>query len=283
MSFSFCILGSGSAGNCTALCFGAGADCRVVLIDAGLSPRQTMLRLQARGLHLRQVSDILFTHFDGDHLHPGWIVFAERLGVRLRVHRDHLRAAAIAGLNLGRIEPFVRDLTLGEADQTTKAHAIRFAHDDLGSIGFIITHGQARLGFATDLGHAPTSLFEQFVNLHALAIESNYDRNMQLASGRPPFLKRRIMGGAGHLSNEQSLDAILRIAQQSQLGRIALLHLSRQCNDPARVKALYRRRAPHLLDMLMISNQLRPTPMMPVAPRAASQPGLFDASEMTVA
>lgn len=283
MSFSFCVLGSGSAGNCTALCFSAGSDRRVVLIDAGLSPRQTALRLQARGLSADQVTNILFTHLDGDHIHAGWVPFAERLGVRLHVHRDHLSAAAKAGMNPRRIESFVRSLTIDARGSTVSVHAIRFAHDDLGSVGFIITHDGATLGFATDLGHAPTSLFEHFVDLHALAIESNYDRDMQLACNRPPFLKRRIMGGAGHLSNEQSLEAVLQIAQRCNLQRVALLHLSRQCNDPATVRKLYRRSAPHLLPALTITHQLRPTPMLPVSPRAAHQLGLFEAASIPVA
>ena len=90
------------------------------------------------------------------------------------------------------------------------------------------------------------------------------------------------MGGAGHLSNEQSLDAVLEIAARSTLSHVVPLHLSRQCNSPTIVKRLYARRAPHLLDALTISSQRTPTPMLHVragarVPRSGEQLALaFD-------
>ena len=93
------------------------------------------------------------------------------------------------------------------------------------------------------------------------------------ASARPADLKRRIMGGLGHLSNEQALDAVIHIAGRGALRHIALLHLSRQCNDPAIVRSLFARRAPNLLGRLTITNQHQPTPLLhvgrpPPPPRA---------------
>ncbi len=87
---------------------------------------------------------------------------------------------------------------------------------------------------------------------------------MQVASPRPPALKSRIMGGLGHLSNEQSFDAVRSIAATCDLRHIVLLHLSRHCNDPALVHRLYAERAPHLLSRLTITNQWEPTPLLNV-------------------
>ena len=70
------------------------------------------------------------------------------------------------------------------------------------------------------------------------------------------------MGGLGHLSNEQALDAAIACDEQSDLEHLVLLHLSRQCNDPALVRRLYARRAPHLLGRLTLTTQRVPTPLL---------------------
>ena len=86
---------------------------------------------------------------------------------------------------------------------------------------------------------------EQFVDLDVLALESNYDPRMQEQSDRPLYLKRRIMGGRGHLSNAQALGAIRQMLDRSakQTGNlpahIVLLHRSRQCNCPDLVRRMF--------------------------------------------
>ena len=82
-------------------------------------------------------------------------------------------------------------------------HPVVLPHDRLGTNGFVIDAGGVRVGYATDLGHVPAQLFDRFRDLDVLAIELNYDVQMQLTSGRPWFLRYCIMGGAGHLSNDQ--------------------------------------------------------------------------------
>jgi phosphoribosyl 1,2-cyclic phosphodiesterase len=261
---SFCVLGSGSAGNCTLVRLGDDGDARHVLIDAGLSPRQTALRLGPLGVDLDDISDILLTHIDHDHFHPGWRdPGSKRLAWTWRAARRYLRQARTAGLPARDTEPF--DGTF-EMQPGTRVEVTMLPHDELGSTGFVIEHDGARLGFATDLGRVPETLLERFENLAALALESNYDPQLERASSRPDFLKQRIMGGLGHLSNEQALEAVLRIAGRCDLRHIALLHLSRQCNDPAIVHDLFARRAPHLLGRLTITNQHEPTPLLHVEP-----------------
>jgi phosphoribosyl 1,2-cyclic phosphodiesterase len=271
MSFSFSVLGSGSAGNCTVLILETAAsgdglhpgDRKCILIDAGLSPRRTARHLADLGLSIREVSDIVLTHLDTDHFSGGWVKAIEKLNIAVHAHHRHRGATYAAGIPMKRTVLFNRAHRI---EHGPLLQPIVFAHDGLGSVGFVIEHDQRRLGFATDLGHVPESLLEEFVDLHALAIESNYDRQMQIDSGRPPFLKRRIMSGAGHLSNEQALAAIEQIESQSRLSTITLLHLSRECNCPDLLRELYIRRAPHLAERLTLSNQHEPTPMTMVAP-----------------
>ena len=263
MSISFCVLGSGSGGNCTLLRLTAGDGCRHVLIDAGLSPRKTTARLAGLGVCLEDIDDILLTHVDTDHLHAGWIDADEPPPVTFRAHHRHIGRLILAGIPVSRTAAFDDSF---ELDASTRVETTMLPHDQLGSSGFVIDHAGVRLGFATDLGRVDASLVNRFVRLDALAIESNYDPALQRASARPAALKKRIMGGLGHLSNEQALEAVLRMDQASHLAHVVLLHLSRQCNSPRIVHRLYAQRAPHLLGRLTITNQREPTPLLHVAP-----------------
>jgi len=262
MSFSFCVLGSGSRGNSTLLAFESDGAARFALIDAGLSPRMTRTRLAPLGVRLEDITDILVTHFDTDHFYHGWLKPIRQHGMNLHLHRSHRSRALQAGLSGREMSLFTDSFDLTDG---VRVDPFMLAHDELGVVGFVIEHDERRLGFATDLGRLPESLFERFTGLHALALESNYDRQMELAADRPAYVKQRVMGGLGHLSNEQSLEAAMRIAQRGRLSHIVPLHLSHQCNDPRLIKRLYAEHAPHLLDCLTISNQRHPTPMLHVS------------------
>lgn len=261
MSLSLSVLGSGSGGNCTLVVLNGQPEPRMILIDAGLSPRETAKRLGPFGLGLEDVSDILLTHTDSDHFHRGWADSKSQENFTWRIDRRHMGRACAARFSTRNIEPFAKQFRLGDH---TRIDVTQLPHDDLATAGFLICHGGVRLGFATDLGRVPAALLESFTDLDALAIESNYDRPMQQASTRPAFLKRRIMGGLGHLSNEQSLEAVVAMTGGRSLQQLVLLHLSRQCNDPQQVKRLYASEVPHLLGCLTISNQFAATPMLHV-------------------
>lgn len=264
MSLSFCTLGSGSAGNSTLLMLNGGDATRHVLIDCGLSPRETVRRLKPLGVHPSDLSDIVLTHLDRDHYIPTWMRVIAKHDIHLHVHRRQRSRAGREHIDFCFASLFDDGI---ELDGHTRFESVPFAHDQLGTVGFVIEHRGARLGYATDLGRVPDRLFERFAALDALAMESNYDRKMQLASVRPAFLKKRIMDGRGHLSNDQSLEAVQRIADQSSLQHVALLHLSRQCNCPRRVRELYQTQAPHLAERLTITRQDAATPMLDVIAR----------------
>ncbi|MFT3685918.1 MAG: hypothetical protein QM783_13520 [Phycisphaerales bacterium] len=105
-------------------------------------------------------------------------------------------------------------------------------------------------------------------------IESNYCPKLQVASDRPEFLKRRIMGGRGHLSNDEAIDAIEAIAPREH---VVLVHLSQQCNDPALVASLHRRRRgidASSDSVLTISTQDAPTRWVPIRRQPAVAPEL---------
>jgi phosphoribosyl 1,2-cyclic phosphodiesterase len=264
MSLAFSVLGSGSRGNCTLLSMRRGGASVHAMIDCGLSMRSTAARLVPLGVTLDDITDVFMTHFDTDHFQPGWLNRIVQRKIRVHVHRRHRSAALRSGLDGRSLELFdgLFDLEIGAVIEP-----ILLAHDDLGTCSYVFHHEGRRFGFATDFGIVPSVLHERFVDLDAIAIESNYDRSMELSANRPIFVKRRVMGGAGHLSNEQSIDAVLKIASRSTLQHVVPLHLSQQCNDPRIVKRLYVDRAPELVDRLTISSQGRPTPMLHIAAR----------------
>ena len=221
------VLSSSSAGNSTVLEVSAAPRPRLVLIDAGLSPRATRAHLTSLGASDRDLAAVVLTHLDRDHFNAGWLRYLRR-GVPIWLHRSHAGRATRDGLLYRKSELFDDAF---EPVPGLKFSATVLSHDDLGVAVFRVTLGGSNrsLGYATDVGHPTPTLFSHLADVDVLAIESNYCPRLQVASGRPAFLQQRIMGGSGHLSNQQSADAVSRIGVRE---RAILLHLSRQCNTP---------------------------------------------------
>jgi len=262
-SGALCVLASGSSGNCSVLVVPKTETTarRVILIDAGLSPSRTAQFLHTRGIRPDEVDEIIFTHLDSDHCHSGW-PRAIRPGswrATLRIHRMHMGRAERMGLLYTRCAPFDESF---QAAPNIRFGVEMLAHDDLGVATFRVAIGRgqspdATLGYATDLGRVTSGLIEHLRGVDVLAIESNYCPKMQLASSRPAFLKKRIMGGSGHLSNEEAARAIGLIEPGEHL---VLLHLSQQCNCPQTAVHAHR----HHRWTPNISTQREPTPWIPI-------------------
>jgi hypothetical protein len=120
----------------------------------------------------------------------------------------------------------------------------------------------------------PSELVERFCGVDLLAIESNYDPELQRLSGRPMFLQRRIMGGRGHLSNAQALAAVQAMLNRCQrcghrLPRhVVLLHRSRRCNCPDLLRAMFAEDA-RLHGRVVLAEQHRISGWLEVSPGAA--------------
>jgi phosphoribosyl 1,2-cyclic phosphodiesterase len=257
MSVQFCFLASGSSGNCTVVRTPAG----VVLIDAGIGPRTAATRMRGTGVCPADVAAICLTHLDRDHFNLNWVDMAVRRGIAIFCHRS--RVGDLSRL-AGNAE-FAKLLRpFGESPfelvRGVSCEGVPLAHDAEGSHGFVIEGFGCRAGFATDLGHVPEHLLARFNAVNLLALESNYDPEMQRASERPRFLKQRIMGGRGHLSNQQAFAAVRAILDRA--GRlpdhIVLLHRSRQCNCPKLLRALFERDA-RIAPRLTLAEQDRRT------------------------
>lgn len=275
-----CVLGSGSKANCAVLHVrdqAVGLD-SVCLIDLGFSPKMTDRLLREIGLSLDMVTAVLLTHLDSDHCHAGWTnPHALPRSASLFLHEGHLQRAYVRGLNGGRLqkftgargkcgEGFVACEALGAGGRLV-VHPLMTFHDDLGAAVFRVAIGEGvdapAFGYATDLGRVTDELIAHLGHegvlggVDTLVIESNYCPKLQVASDRPEFLKRRVMGGRGHLSNHEALEAIEAIVPREH---VVLVHLSQQCNDAALVASLHE----GCDYTLTVSSQDAPTRWVPV-------------------
>ncbi len=255
-----CVLASGSSGNCTVIRVGQGATRRTILIDAGLGTRTTPRLLASLGVRLHEVTDVLLTHLDADHWREPWMRQRDFRAV-IHLHERHWPAAESLRQHRQRVRVFsgpfkpVDDLHVDPLIQH---------HDEHGVAAFRLRCPGGDIGFATDLGRVTPELIEHFRGVDLLAIESNYCPKMQAESDRPHFLKQRIMGGSGHLSNQQCAQATAAIGPR----HVVLLHLSRQCNTPERAAAEHAERGYGLT----ISSQFEPTGWVGAASSPACAP-----------
>ncbi|MBK1834294.1 MBL fold metallo-hydrolase [Roseibacillus ishigakijimensis] len=220
------VLGSGSGGNATLLDTGAG----VLLVDAGLSAKQLVLRMQQLGVEPGDLAGLLITHEHGDHV-KGLQVFARKFDVPVY-------ATALTQEVLARKVTSVRQWKLFSAGQGFECAGIEvesFAipHDAVDPVGFLFSGPSHRASVLTDLGHVSTGLRQRLGGVSAMVLEANYcDRMLAEDEKRPWSLKQRIASRHGHLSNEQACE-LARELQGCGLERVVLGHLSKDCNTAA--------------------------------------------------
>ncbi|TNE49927.1 MAG: MBL fold metallo-hydrolase [Deltaproteobacteria bacterium] len=267
MAIALRVLGSGSGGNSSILRLETPDQHLHYLFDAGFSPRELRKRLHIAGLVLEQIDGLFITHLHRDHFKDGWQEICWEHNIPIYLNTLHVRLWKDFGRSMEGVTVLDEDYTL---TNDTHLSMVRLPHDQQGSVGFVVEHRGTRLGFATDLGHVPKSLFQAFRRLDGLALECNYDPDLQRNSRRPAYLKRRIMGSYGHLSNPQSLKAIRKIAEHSSLQHIILLHRSEQCNSIPHIEYLASDLCPHLSNTLRFTDQSEPTGWFEVQPPNAN-------------
>ncbi|MDB4925899.1 MBL fold metallo-hydrolase [Mucilaginibacter sp.] len=230
MSLFVASLNSGSNGNC----YYVGNEHEAVLIDAGISCRETETRMARLGLSMRKVKAIFVSHEHSDHIR-GVTVLAKKYKLPvyitpLTMHHGGLR------LDDNLVTTFFADqpIHIGELLIT----AFSKLHDAAHPHSFTIACGDVKVGVFTDLGVVCENLILHFQQCHAAFLEANYDEGM-LESGNYPFhLKRRIRGGNGHLSNRQALTLFIDY-KPAHMSHLFLSHLSKDNNDPILVHNLF--------------------------------------------
>ena len=221
----FAVLGSGSGGN------SAVVECGGVrlMIDAGLSAKQLMLRLGQLGIDPASLDGILLTHEHGDHV-KGLKVFLKKYPLPVFATPQTSHVVRETGIEGGVWKTFETGQTFAIRDSVIRSFSIQ--HDAVDPVGFVIGSPSRRMGFVSDAGHVTRSMTESLRGLHGLFVEANYDDGLLEADTKRPWaIKQRISSRHGHLSNEQVAGLIRDIAHAG-LGRVVLGHLSADCNTP---------------------------------------------------
>ena len=219
------MLGSGSSGNTAVLRSDDGA----ILIDAGLSARKTLQRLDAAGLDPAQIRAVLLTHEHGDHA-AGLPVLLRTL--RCPVYATRLTADEVRAQDERNAAAEWRLFGTGRTFRLESFEITAFSvpHDASDPVGFTIRCQSVAIGVLTDLGHVNHSVVHHVTGVDCLFVEANHDEQMLQADTKRPFsIKQRIMSPHGHLSNRAAADLALR-ARTPALRHVVLGHLSRDCN-----------------------------------------------------
>jgi phosphoribosyl 1,2-cyclic phosphodiesterase len=219
------VLASGSGGNA---CVVESGTTRI-LVDAGLSGREIERRMSSRGMEPESIAGIFVTHEHSDHS-SGALTFSARWGCPVFTTPG---TACALGLEGDLFSPFVpvdpaREGRVGAIG----FRALATPHDANESVAYAFESDDARLVIASDLGRVEPAFVDFLRGATTLLLEFNHDEDMLRDGPYTWFLKKRISGGWGHLSNRQSAGAITAAAGPG-LRRVVATHLSRANNAPS--------------------------------------------------
>ena len=221
-------LGSGSAGNA----YWFESDGTAILVDAGLGPRETKKRLESVGRDIHDLNAIVLTHEHSDHKYG-----ADKIARRYRIPIYLTRGT----LDRSRIDPTELQTVIFENNSQftigeLQVHARRTIHDAADPACFVIeARDGTRVGIASDLGHVNPEVVKHLSHCDGLFFEANHDLDMLRSGTYPWSLKRRIMSRFGHLSNDESVNAVQRLLG-AELKTLCMIHLSQKNNHESIVR-----------------------------------------------
>ena len=250
MSLFITSLNSGSNGNCYYI---GNAD-EAVLIDAGISCRETEKRMKRLELDIKKVKAIFISHEHGDHI----------CGVETLANKHQLPVYITpATLSNGRLrisQHLVHSFTAYQPVQIGALSVLAFPklHDAIDPHSFVVSGGGINVGVFTDIGTPCKHVTDNFSKCHIAFLEANYDEDM-LQNGRyPVHLKRRISGDNGHLSNRQALELFIQHRSEF-MTMLYLSHLSKDNNAPHLALEMF---APHAGDTdVVVASRYKETPV----------------------
>ncbi len=223
-----CSIASGSSGNCIYV----GSEATHLLVDVGISGKRTESGLKDLGLCGRDIDGILITHEHADHI-SGLGVLARKYEIPIYATRGTIREILSCRF-IGELDPqlfhevdadrkfILKDLTI---------NPMRISHDAAQPVAYRISYGGQRIAVCTDLGVYNEYTVECLKGLDAVLLEANHDVHMLETGPYPYYLKKRILGERGHLSNENSGRLLSRIVHDG-MQAIVLGHLSKENNLP---------------------------------------------------
>ena len=220
----FLSLVSGSSGNCSIV----SDEKTTLLIDCGLSASRLIELLEAIGVSPLDLNAVLITHEHSDHIKGAGVV-SRKYGLPVFATcgtHSAMKACGIPEENIKYISPD-ESFEIG----TIGVNAFSIPHDATEPVGFSFFCGKAKLSVATDMGYMNNYILDNIKGSNAVILESNHDIEM-LKNGRyPEYLKRRILGNFGHLSNIDAANTALKLLE-SGTRHIMLAHLSADNNTP---------------------------------------------------
>jgi len=229
MALYFTSLNSGSNGNC----YYVGTKTDAVLIDVGLSCRETEKRMQKLGLSMKTVKAIFVSHEHGDHI-KGVSTLANKYSLPVYITAKTAKYGPRLISHISKIFTANKPVAIGDL----LINPFLKSHDAADPHSFTISHKGVTIGVFTDIGKVCDELIRHFKLCHAVFLEANYDAAM-LENGKYPLhLKNRIRGGEGHLSNKEALD-LFTTHRSPFLSHLLLSHLSKENNSPEMVEALF--------------------------------------------
>ena len=198
-----------------------------LLFDAGISAKRAASRMRLRDREIRDVDAVLVSHDHTDHIRCAG-VYQRRLGLTVYMSRQTHRAASSAIGPLRTVHHFKpgQTLTFGRV----RVHTLKTPHDAADGTVFVVEAESKRLGILTDLGHPFRGLGELIESLDAAYLESNYEPELLDKGHYPAFLKARVRGPGGHLSNHEAAELVARHGRRLQW--LAVAHLSHDNNRP---------------------------------------------------
>jgi phosphoribosyl 1,2-cyclic phosphodiesterase len=228
----FSSLGSGSDGNALLIASREGAVNTHVMLDCGFGLHEAERRLALLGVDPSQLTGIVVTHEHSDHIGgvfklarrhrlPVWLSHGtwagarhdDALGVDIHICSDG-QSFLVGGLQL---TPYT------------------VPHDAREPVQYVATDGQRKLGVLTDIGQSTPHVLAALAGCDALLLEFNHDSEMLAQSVYPAWLKARISGPHGHLSNDRAA-ALLSSVDKSRLRTLVAAHLSQKNNTPGLVR-----------------------------------------------
>ena len=231
MGVSVSMLASGSRGNCAVV----SSACTKILVDAGISCRETFKRLKTLGEDPHSLAAIVITHEHSDHVY-GLATLAKKLRIPVFMTGATHQSWARAMRNekgerpkLEKFEPFEAGHRFQVGDIEVRPFTI--PHDAADPVGFSFSAEGAKVGFVTDLGCLQANVKDNLKRCDVLVIESNHDLETLRVGPYPWSVKQRVMSRVGHLSNLALADFLTNDYDNSATF-VVLAHLSEHNNHP---------------------------------------------------
>lgn len=220
-----CVLSSGSKGNSTLVI----TDKVKILIDLGTTTSYVEAALNNLNVDVKEISHILITHSHADHI-KGLKVFIKRYNPVILVTED-MKNVLEKELGNFRYE-YYEDKKAIIGDLTV--NVIKTSHDAEESIGFVLTNNNSSTVYITDTGYINQKYFKILSNNNLYVLESNHDIKMLMDGPYPYYLKQRVQGDKGHLSNKQASDYLCKFIGDNTK-KIVFAHISEHNNSYEKV------------------------------------------------